>query len=193
MRFATRAFLWSFLPFAALLGGSFWAVRTAALSAVREALRTSVRDNQVTLMRLREQNESRNTGILRVAAENPALKAGLQLLATERSARDAARRTVEDQLSEICDTMGFDFLAVSDTSGEPLAGVIRGKEGFSPMDLKPDLKPLALPAKGFFSTQGRIFQVTSVAISQGQEHVGTLAVGERFDLASVAMPAVLLR
>jgi putative nucleotidyltransferase with HDIG domain len=193
MRFATRAFLWSFLPFAALLGGSFWAVRTAALSAVREALRTSVRDNQVTLVRERGQNESRNTRILRVAAENPALKAGLELLATERSARDAARRTVEDQLSEICDTMGFDFLAVSGPSGEPLAGVVRGKEGFSPMDLKPDLKPLSLPAKGFFSTQGHIFQVTSVAISQGQEHVGTLAVGERFDLAGVAMPAVLLQ
>jgi putative nucleotidyltransferase with HDIG domain len=191
MRFATRAFLWSFLPFAALLAGSFWAVRTAALSAVREALRTSVRDNQVTLVREREQNESRNTRILRVAAENSALKAGLELLATERSARAAARRTVEDQLSEICDTMGFDFLAVTGPSGEPLAGVVRGNEGFSPMDLKPDLKPL--PSKGFFATRGGIFQVTSVDISQGQEHVGTLAVGERFDLASVAMPAVLLQ
>ena len=31
-----------------------------------------------------------------------------------------------------------------------------------------------------------------MAISQGQEHVGTLAVGERFDLAGVWMPAVLL-
>ncbi len=188
MRFATRAFLWSFLPFAALLAGSFWAVRTAALSAVREALRTSVRDNQVTLARERERSESRNTRILRVAAENPALKAGLQLLATERSARDAARRTVEDQLSEICDTMGFDFLAVSGSSGEPLAGVIRGKEGFAPLDTE----PLRLPETGFFSTQGRIFRVTSVAISQGQENVGTLAVGERFDLAGVGMPAVLL-
>jgi len=188
MRFATRAFLWSFLPFAALLAGSFWAVRTAALSAVREALRTSVRDNQVTLARERERSESRNNRILRVAAENPALKAGLQLLATERSARDAARRTVEDQLSEICDTMGFDFLAVSGSSGEPLAGVIRGKEGFAPLDTEPP----RLPETGFFSTQGQIFRVTSVAISQGQENVGTLAVGERFDLAGVGMPAVLL-
>jgi len=188
MRFATRAFLWSFLPFAALLAGSFWAVRTAALSAVREALRTSVRDNQVTLVREREQSESRNTRILRVAAENPALKAGLQLLATERSARETARRTIEDQLSEICDTMGFDFLAVSGSSGEPLAGVVRGKAGFAPMGLK-----LLLPPKGFFATQEHIFQVTSVTIAQGDERVGSLAVGERFDLSEVAMPAVLLQ
>jgi len=188
MRFATRTFLWSFLPFAALLAGSFWAVRTAALSAVREALRSSLRDNQTTLVREREQSESRNARILRVAAENPALKAGLQLLATERSAKDAARRTVEDQLSEICDTMGFDFLAVSGSSGEPLAGVIRRKEGFGSLDTG----LLHLPEKGFFSTQGQIFRVTSVAIAQGQEYVGTLAVGERFELARVPMPAVLL-
>jgi putative nucleotidyltransferase with HDIG domain len=189
MRFATRTFLWSFLPFAALLAGSFWAVRTAALSAVRDALRSSVRDNQATLARERDQSDLRNTRILRVVAENPALKAGLQLLSTEQRARDAARRTVEDQLSEICDTMGFDFLAVSNTSGEPLAGVIRSQEGFTALDPE----ALSLPAQGFFSTQGRIFRVTSVGIAQGQENVGTLAVGEKFDLADVAMPAVLLR
>jgi putative nucleotidyltransferase with HDIG domain len=189
MRFATRAFLWSFLPFAALLAGSFWAVRTAALSAVREALRSSVRDSQITLAREREQSELRNTRVLRVAAENSALKAGLELLATERQSRGAARRTVEDQLSEICDTMGFDFLAVSSPSGKPLAAVIRRPEGFAALNLE----SLPLPAKGFFSTQGQIFRVTSVAIAQGQENVGTLAVGERFDLAGVAMPAVLLR
>ena len=188
MRFATRTFLWSFLPFAALLAGSFWAVRNAALSAVREALRSSLRDNQATLVREREQSESRNARILRVAAENPALKAGLQLLATERTAKDAARRTVEDQLSEICDTIGFDFLAVSGASGEPLAGVLRRKEGFGSLDME----SLRLPEKGFFSTQGQIFRVTSVAIAQGQEYVGTLAVGERFELAQVPMPAVLL-
>ena len=84
--------------------------------------------------------------------------------------------------------MGFDFLAVSGSSGEPLAGVIRRKEGFAPLDTE----SLRLPAKGFFSTQGGIFRVTSVAIVQGQERVGALAVGERFDLAGVAMPAVLL-
>jgi putative nucleotidyltransferase with HDIG domain len=189
MRFATRAFLWSFLPLAALHAGSFWAVRTAALSAVREALRSSVRDNQVSLARQREQSDLRNTRILRVVAENPALKAGLQLLATERWARVAARRTVEDQLSEICDTMGFDFLAISSNSGEPLAGVLRGREGFAGLDLE----AMRVPARGFFSTQGVIFRVTSVEIAQAQENVGMLAVGERFDLADVAMPAVLLR
>jgi len=189
MRFSTRAFLWSFLPFTCLLAGSFWAARTAALSAVKEGLRSAERDSQVTLAKERERSDLKNIRILRVAAENPALKAGLQLLATEDLTPDAARRTVEDQLSEICDTMGFDFLAVSSPSGDPLAGVVRGKEGFAPVKFD----SLRLPASGFFSMQDQIFRVTSVAIAQGQESVGTLAVGERFDVAEVAMPAVLLR
>ncbi|HEY2844088.1 MAG TPA: HD-GYP domain-containing protein [Bryobacteraceae bacterium] len=189
MRFATRAFWWSFLPFAALLAGSFWTVRAAALSAAKNALRSAVRDNQITLASERERSQIKNTRILRVAAENSALKAGLQLLATERQSRAAARRTVEDQLSEICDTMGFDFLAVSNPSGEPQAGVIRGTKGFEAVSLD----RLRLPASGFFSMQGRFFRVDSVAIPQGQENLGTLAVGELFDLAEVATPAVLLR
>ncbi len=189
MRFATRAFLWSFLPFALLLASSFWIVRTAALSAVKNALRSSVRENQVTLARERERSEARNTRVLRVAAENPSLKAGLQLLATESRAPEAARRTVEDQLSEICDTMGFDFLAVSGPAGEPLAGVIRRAQGFSALDVK----ALHVPPKGFFAAQNGIFRVTSVGIAQGEESTGTLAVGERFDLAGIAVPAVLLR
>ena len=189
MRFATRAFFWSFLPFTGLLAGSFWAVRTAALSAVKDALRSAVRDNQVTLAKERERSDLKNLRILRVVVENPALKAGLQLLATERRTPDAARRTVEDQLSEICDTMGFDFLAVSSPSGNPLAGVIRQKAGFLPVKFD----SLRLPERGFFSMQDQIFRVISVAIAQGQENTGTLAVGERFDLAEVAMPAVLLR
>jgi putative nucleotidyltransferase with HDIG domain len=85
--------------------------------------------------------------------------------------------------------MGFDFLAVSSPTGDPLAGVLRGREGFAALDLE----ALRLPAQGFFSAQGQTFRVTSVGIAQGQENVGTMAVGERFDLAAVAMPAVLLR
>ena len=189
MRFSTRTFLWSFLPFAALLAGSFWAVRASALAAVRGALQSAVRDNQMTLAREHQRNELKTTRILRVVVENPSLKAGLQLLATERRAPEAARRTVEDQLSEICDTMGFDFLAVSSPTGQPLAGIIRGDGGFAPVSLD----RLKLPAGGFFSMQDRTFRVTTVSIAQGQESLGNLAVGERFDLAEVAMPAVLLR
>jgi hypothetical protein len=104
MRFATRIFLSSFVPFAVLLAVSFWAIRASVIATVRDGLRASVRANQVTLAREQTRNEARNLKLLQGVAENPALKAGLQLLATERSVRDQARNTVQDQLSEICDS-----------------------------------------------------------------------------------------
>ena len=62
---------------------------------------------------------------LKVVGENKAaLKAGVQLLLTYPDNNDA-RRTVEDQLRELCERMGFALLTVSAPDGTPLAGVLR--------------------------------------------------------------------
>src|SRR5207302_11216889 len=123
MRFSTRAFLATFVPFAVLLAASFWAVRSAVTAAVLDSLRVSVRDNQRALTREQAHNEARNRAMLRGVAENPSLKAGLQLLAAEHN--EQARDTVQDQLSEICNTLNFDFMMVSGSGREPLAAVVR--------------------------------------------------------------------
>src|SRR5580698_4503374 len=134
MRFVTRIFLTTCVPLAALFAVSLWGVRVTVMSTVREGLRASVRENQVALAREQARNETRDRRLLQGVAENPALKAGLQLLATERSAKDQARSTVQDQLSEICDSLGFDFMMVSGAGGEPLAAVVRDAVGFTPVN-----------------------------------------------------------
>ena len=53
MRFATRAFLSSFLPVAVLLAVCFWAIRTEVIATVRDGLRASVRDNQIAFTTVR--------------------------------------------------------------------------------------------------------------------------------------------
>jgi putative nucleotidyltransferase with HDIG domain len=188
MRFATRIFLSSFVPFAVLLAVSFWAIRASVIATVRDGLRASVRDNQVALAREHARNEARNQKLLQGVAENPALKAGLQLLATERSVKDQARNTVQDQLSEICDSLGFDFIMVSGAQGEPLAAVVREGGGFAPVNLV-RLQP---PQQGFFSTDDRLYEVTSVPIHEAGTQVATLTVGGRFDVSRFGVPAVML-
>src|SRR5690242_4491013 len=101
MRFTTRTFLWVFLPFTLVLATNFWAMRSAVLTAVRDGLRSSVRQNQILLAGEHLRSERENNRVLKIVAENPALKAGIQLLLSEPGARAEARRTVEDQLSEI--------------------------------------------------------------------------------------------
>lgn len=188
MRFATRTFLSSFVPVAVLLTASFWAVRASVIETVRNGLRSSVRDNQVALAREQARNEARDRKLLQGVAENPTLKAGLQLLATEPSARDQARNTVQDQLSEICDSLNFDFIMVSGAHGEPLAAVVRYAGGFAPLKLD----QLQTPEQGFFSADDRLYEVNSVPIHEAGAQVAMLTVGGRFDISRFGAPAVLL-
>ena len=76
MRFATRTFVSSFVPFAVLLAISFWAIRASVIATVRDGLRASVRDNELALATEQARNEARDRKLLQGIAENPILKAG---------------------------------------------------------------------------------------------------------------------
>jgi hypothetical protein len=85
--------------------------------------------------------------------------------------------------------MGFDFLMVSDSAGTPLAGVMRGDTELTPL-----ARPLTRPPQQGLMTQGQnVYQVASIPVDQGDENIGALSVGERFDFAGFSTPAVLIR
>src|SRR5260370_4433413 len=135
MRFATRTFLWSFIPFVFLLTGSFWAIQTKVVSTVRDGLRSSLREQQASIALLQSKIELQNSRFLRIVGENAALKAGLQLLLADAKSGDA-RLTVEDQLREICELLKFDFLLVSNLDGAPVAACVRaGARVSAPSDV----------------------------------------------------------
>jgi HD-GYP domain-containing protein (c-di-GMP phosphodiesterase class II) len=188
MRFRTRAFLLCFVPFALLLTGSFWAIRKLVQSTVRDGLRTSLRESDRSIARLRVRTDLRNSRFLKVVGENASLKAGLQLLVSY-PANTAAKQTVEDQLLELCQQMGFDFLMISNPHGTPLAAVIRAGAQLKPLEA-----PLTRsPQQGLMMHGGEIYQVASVPIDQGEENMGELSVGERFDFAGFNTPAFLMK
>lgn len=124
MRFATRAFLWSFLPFALLLTATFWVLQQRTVRSVREELRSSVRQVQISMAHVQAKSDLQNSRFLAMVADNAPLTAGMQLMASDPNSADA-RRTVEDQLREICDSLHFDFLLVSSPDAAPMAGVMR--------------------------------------------------------------------
>ncbi|HTA43629.1 MAG TPA: HD-GYP domain-containing protein [Bryobacteraceae bacterium] len=188
MRFATRTLLLCFVPFAVLLMGSFWAIQKLVESTVKSGLRSSLRENQLAIARLRSQAELQNNRFLRVAGENASLKAGLQLLQLN-PANAEARGTVEDQLEQLCEEMGFDFLSVSDPDGKPLAGAMRTNSGIRAVAGG----PAALSQRGLMTVGDNIYQIATVPIDQGDENLGLLSVGERFDLSELKTPSVLLR
>src|ERR1700719_2076938 len=136
MRLATRTFLSIFVPLAALLVGSFWVLRLSVMAAVRDDLRRSVHQNQLALANERTRDQFQAARVLSILIENPSLKAGVQLLITERQDRAEARRTVDDQLTEIATTLNFDILAVLGSDGRLLAGIRRVGRTIYPLDLK---------------------------------------------------------
>ena len=186
MRFATRAFLWSFIPFAILLAGSFWVIQQRVQHTVRSGLRSSLREAHMSMARLRKESELQNSRFLQIVAENPPLKAGLQLLLVHPKSA-SARLTLEDQLREIAETLHFDFLMVSNSDRVPLAGIIRIDDQLVAMGMQ-RTKP---PQQGFFTLGATTYQLNSFPINSNEENIGILSIGERFDLSEFSTPTIL--
>ena len=117
----------------------------------------------------------------------------MELLLANRASIDA-RRTVEDQLRELGERMGFDFMLISAPNGVPLAGVVRQ---VVPKTQKGQLVPLDPSVlergnSGFRVIDGRTFQVASVPIDMNDENIGQLSVGEFFDFSDLTTLVVLV-
>jgi HD-GYP domain-containing protein (c-di-GMP phosphodiesterase class II) len=188
MRFSTRIFLGAFLPFTVLLAASFWVINLAATETIRDGLRRAVRDNHDVLARFEARSHDREVRILEGVAQNPTLKAGLEVLTNEHRVPEQARNTVRDQLTEIADSLKFDLVVVYSLRGDPLAGVLRGPRGFTPIDLTH-----SQPQGGFFRAGDQVYEVTSVPVFEASAQVASLSVGERLEMGRFAVPAVLLR
>lgn len=192
-RLRTRAFLLCFLPFAILLTSSFWMIQRFVQATVRDGLHTSLRESQVAIANIHAKGDLQNSRFLRVAGENSALKAGIQLLRANPGSADA-RSTVEDQLRELGERMGFDFMMVSTPGGAPMAGVVRNG---TQVGHKGQLVPLNLSQvdraeSSFLLLGGRTFQVASVPVDENDENIGRLSVGEFFDFSDLSTQVALV-
>lgn len=192
-RFRTRAFLICFFPFAALLACSFWMIQRSVESTVRDGLRASLGESQAAIARIHAQSDLQDSRFLKVAGENAALKAGMELLLTHPGNVEA-RRTVEDQLRELGEHMGFDFLLVSAPNGTALAGVAREAAANGDTQLAPvDPSRLTRADSGLLRLAGRTLRVASVPVGQNEENIGGLTVGAYFDFSEITTPAVLVQ
>jgi HD-GYP domain-containing protein (c-di-GMP phosphodiesterase class II) len=194
MRFRTRAFLLCFVPFAVLFAASFWLAQKPVQSTVRSGLLASLREGQLAQANAQAKTDLQNSRFLRIEGESPELQSGMQLLLSD-SPTDDARRAMEEQLRTLGDQMGLDLLFVSTPDGAPLAGMVR-RPAAKP-DQKSELVPLenvlvAQPARGLLVIGDRIFRFASAPIDQAGANIGTLSVGEYFELPQPGKPAVLV-
>ena len=107
MKFSSRVFLLSFVPIALVLLGAFVATQYFITQGVKEGLRASLRETHEFISRSRAAYELQNSRLLNIVAENPSLKAGIELARLQPN-DEQARATLEDQLSEYGELLGFD-------------------------------------------------------------------------------------
>jgi HD-GYP domain-containing protein (c-di-GMP phosphodiesterase class II) len=156
-------------------------------SNVKNELRRSLRDNHRAIVSLIRKGDLQNNRFLKVVGENSELKAGIQLLLMPGNSA-LARATVEDQLRELGESTGLDFMMISTPDGHPLAGVIRSGQLLS----AENFSELRMPWSGLAEANGRFLQVASIPIDQGDDNLGELHVGTWFDLKGLSIPGVLI-
>ena len=133
MRFSTRTFLFSSAPTIALLISAFFFIENLTVTALSNDAKRSLRQTQVRMAHSHARSEEESARMLKIVGENAPLKAAMQLMAVERDSPDA-KRTLEDQLREICEPLDLGFLSVSYPDGTFMAGLIRTAGRWMPFE-----------------------------------------------------------
>lgn len=188
---ASRAFLWAFGPLCLLLGSSFYLVSTLVRQQVRHGLRDSLEQVQRTLDRTRSAHELRNSRLLAIVAENPSLKAGIELWRSTPGTSVEVRQTLNEQLAEIAQVIDCDFLLLQAGESEAaIAGVARhGQKPIEPINLT----AIGKNTGSLTIYRGDLFSTTEVPVNLDNEHVGTLTIGRTFDLEYFTGQTALLQ
>jgi signal transduction histidine kinase len=178
---ASRAFLAASLPVCGVLGASFFALNTLVEQHVKQGLRDSLQKSAEVILKAHDASERRTARFVSALAENAGLKAAIGLLREAPPTQDAIaqiRSTIEAQLVELHDLVGYDFLAVTDWSGHTIAAVdFRAGTG-RPLNPAPDL-----PVQpSLFPFENSLFDLSAAPIRIAGEQIGSLRVGSEFDL-----------
>src|SRR5262249_54028713 len=134
----------------------------------------------------RARDESTAAQLLASLSENAALKAGLQILLANPGNADA-RRTLEDQLGEMASSLQFDLLSVS-ANGRAEVSVLFDGHRVRAVQF-PETKGAR---SGFLAAEDHLYQLASGPVNQGEEYLGDLTIGQRFDLSRFDTPVVLI-
>ncbi len=186
MRFSSRVFLLSFVPIVLVLLGTFVATQYFITQGVKEGLRASLRETHAFLSRSRAAAELQNSRLLSIVAENPSLKAGIELARMQPN-DDQARATLEDQLSEYGELLGFDVLWAHTTGDRALAGVARNAGQLEAMPIA----SIGPATDGIVSLSDNVYFVSTLPVNVGSDYVASLTIGRAFDLAEFSSPTVL--
>lgn len=181
MSLTARAFLFAFIPLCVVLAGSFFALNALVERRVKQALRDSIEKSGQLLAQTNAEHSRRIAQFTAVLANDPGLKAAIGLLREPASSPEAAaevRQTIQAQLRDLHNLVGFDLMAVADWKGRTAAAATFGAPAARATDVTAQL-----PAEAsLIETGDAIYELSSTPISIDGEQIGDLKLGSQFDL-----------
>ncbi len=177
----TRIFVLSFPPMCVALIVAFFTIHTLIRARIKEGLKDSLHRAESVLDKLDVEHTRRNREFVSILSENAGLKAAVGLFREVGSDSQVflqARRTLLAQIQELITPLDYDLCAVFDSEGHLLVALVDGK----PRNINPTERPEASLMNRMTKVGAHLYETTNVPINLGNDNLGSLTVGKKFDL-----------
>jgi signal transduction histidine kinase len=196
----TRSFLLAFPPMCLMLAAVFFAINGQVKNKVRDGLKDSLNRAGNILSDASSEYNRRYT-VLAVVLGKPENQNALRQIFREASARPQERsriyREIRGELSELNAALDYDFLGISDNRGRGIDDCFKKDEeeggGLVCFDSQTSLlsrPPFCFnchitPATNVVQMEDTLYNIAYVPVREGDEILGSLAVGTRMGLRSL--------
>ena len=178
---STRIFLHYFPAMCVALAAGFFAINSMVRSRIKEGLKASLHGIEGILVKTDSEQERYTSQLLVILSENAGLKAamGLYREISGPGSIAQARRTVQLQLRELTAALDYKLAIVSDTDGSPIGVLVDG-------NIDNHLRPELGGSGAVVKIGETLYETTTVPINLGDENLGHLTVGRKFEFGSLA-------
>ena len=181
----TRTFIISVLPLCLVMTFLFFSFNVLLKDKVRAGLREYGHNAELLLDRANENYARQTLQVASLLTENAGLKASIGLLREtggHDELRASVRRTIEEELRELHEVSGYDFVAISDSQNRTVAALeFRGNEILTRRD-----SLTSFPSgSSLVDVNGALYELQTVPVNLDGERIGRLAVGKTIDLTSM--------
>ena len=179
---ARRAFLSTLATVCLAMSVSFVAINVAIRSTIKTGIKESLARAEQSLERVRASRNFRTALLVEIIQADASLPKQIRAAQEARGhARVRATQVIEERLRAIRKILDCDLVAASDPQGTVLAALVGDQVATS----KFDPPPAGITTSGLTTLHGLLYEITAAPVEPGPHPVGSLAVGTRFDLASL--------
>jgi putative nucleotidyltransferase with HDIG domain len=182
----TRALVAAFLTVALVLGAVFGVLSVNVRDRVRESVAENLASAQQVFLGLEDRRQRDIRAMVGTLAENPTLKASLDIWLTESRGANAGTRdellvTVQREVKKIADMVSADVLAVADRDGRVITSAGKLSNSWPAGSMLGKAAGNSMTTDRTVAIGGGVYRVISVPLQLDNELFGSIELGSALD------------